>query len=694
MALTMSRPIKQAPLTIGLRTIGKVFAIVAGSLACSGAARVEFEDNRLKVDGKPFFIYGCWETPNGDYAEFKRRHFNTAFMSSGAAPTEGPKAAAAGLMVMPYPYAPGWGEQMKADVRSVVDKDWVLAWNIGDDLASPEDLKAAIRVRDEIRAMDPQHRPIALDAGGQCEKFAGVSDMWCAYGYPLVKPAETMHVKEKATALTEYGEWLDAKRRQGRPDCFFWTWAQCHVQIWYNMEYLGGKEEGTAPENEVWRPSRFPDGDHLRLIAAHAISAGARGLMWFVLYYFQDDRLGRDRYARAATIGCELDIVGPLIAQGRRGERLKTSDPSVWATPIDFPGGRLICLIKTGNLYHYQPDTAEAKDVRVQTGMRGRIYQIGADFRELPQPRCSFELTSWLVVAQDKALVEQLRQKHRAVLPDMARFAVEELGARMAKVEPVLQELRVGDEEVGEARQRLHKAREKLRRDAWVEACRSAADGLRLLRVTQHRVWRDACANADLKMTDFYLLPKFAKEMKALKSQAWGPNQLRNGTFESDEGWSDAELGHDTEGQATLVTSVTRTGKRALRLMSDSPAIYQGEPQDWVTVNVVSEKIPAKPGELWEIAAWVRVPKRIAQTARGVTIALFAYNADGKRIAGYGAQGSEATQVEATGNWKRKRFVVSLRSPDAAAIAARLAFCGVGEAYLDDVTVRQLAIGL
>jgi len=75
-----------------------------------------------------------------------------------------------------------------------------------------------------------------------------------------------------------------------------------------------------------------------------------------------------------------------------------------------------------------------------------------------------------------------------------------------------------------------------------------------------------------------------------------------------------------------------------------------------------------------------------------VTIALFAYNADGKAIPGYGAQGSEAVQVEATDGWKRLRLIVSLRSPDIASIAARLALCGVGEAYLDDVTVRQLQV--
>ena len=151
-----------------------------------------------------------------------------------------------------------------------------------------------------------------------------------------------------------------------------------------------------------------------------------------------------------------------------------------------------------------------------------------------------------------------------------------------------------------------------------------------------------------------------------------------------------AKLAHDTKGKVALISGAGRAGNRALRLASDSPTIYKGDPQDWVTANVVSEKIPAKPKEIWEIAAWVRAPKRMEQTERGITIALFAYDAEGKRIRGYGTQSLEAAHVEATQGWKRMRLVVPLRSSGIAAIAARLAICGVGEAYLDDVTVRRL----
>ena len=36
-----------------------VLVLPATGMAAQAASRVEFANNRLKVDGKPFFLYGC-----------------------------------------------------------------------------------------------------------------------------------------------------------------------------------------------------------------------------------------------------------------------------------------------------------------------------------------------------------------------------------------------------------------------------------------------------------------------------------------------------------------------------------------------------------------------------------------------------------------------------------------------------------
>jgi len=662
-------------------------------LACTAASRVEFTDNRLRVDGEPFFFYGCWGTPDGDFAEFRRRHFNTAFLGWRSAVDGGPKASEAGLMVIPYPYAPGWSEAMKAAMASIADEDWVLAWNIGDDLNKPEHIEAALKVQKEIRALDPQKRPVMFDAINRYEEFAKIPDMWCAYAYALVRPAMHAPPARKPTGLQQYGEWLNAMRLLGRDDGLFWTWTQCHVQIWYSAKFLNGTSE------DKWRPSCFPDGDHLRLIAAHAISAGCRGFMWFVAWYFQDSHLGRDRYARASIIGCELDVVGSLIAQGRVGARLRTSDPSVWATPIDFPGGRLICLIKTGDFYHYQPDAARVRDVTVDVGVPGRVLQIGADVQELPEATCSFALTNWLLVTEDEGVLEGVRTRHAQVVADMSEFAAEELQARLTKVEPAFQALDGGGDALNVARRCLARAQAARTAGKTSIAIALCDEGLTELRAEQHRAWQRMWYGdlidvglRETEMGDFYLLPKMADTVASLRKGAWGVSQLRNGAFEEDAGWGGAKLGHDTSGKVSLVNAAGRGGTRALRLASSSPTIYEGQPQDWVTANVVSDKISAKDGEFVEIAAWVRIPQAFERTSRGVTVALFAYTGEGKRIKGYGAQQLEAPRVEATDGWEQMRLIVPLRSPEIASVAARLAVCGVGEVFIDDVTVRRLEV--
>ena len=83
------------------------------------------------------------------------------------------------------------------------------------------------------------------------------------------------------------------------------------------------------------------------------------------------------------------------------------------------------------------------------------------------------------------------------------------------------------------------------------------------------------------------MLPGFAQEIKALKADAWGPDQLVNGSFESDGGWGGVKLAHETKWEAAIVPGAGRNGTRALRLFSASPVVYQGKQWDWVSVNSV-----------------------------------------------------------------------------------------------------------
>jgi hypothetical protein len=51
--------------------------------------------------------------------------------------------------------------------------------------------------------MDPLQRPIGFDAIGMYEDFAKIPDLWCAYAYPLVRPATDPHAGGKPGGLCE-----------------------------------------------------------------------------------------------------------------------------------------------------------------------------------------------------------------------------------------------------------------------------------------------------------------------------------------------------------------------------------------------------------------------------------------------------------------------------------------------------------
>lgn len=659
------------------------------------AGRVEFADGRLLVDDTPFFIYGCWGTPDSDYDQLRRRHFNTTLLGWKTAVRSGHTAAASGLMVIPYTYAPGWSVSMREGVAAIAHEDWVLGWDIGGDLGKSEQVPVVSRVAAAVRELDDQRRPLMLDTIDLHEQFVSLADLWCTYAYPLASPAVSAPPSRLPAGFAEYTSWLAHMRSQAGADGFFWTLGQCHAPRWYCTRYLTGKSADRR------LPSRFPDGDHLRLVSAHAISAGVRGLLWFTGVYFQADYLGRDRYARAAIIGCELDVVGALLAQGQVGERLLVSDPSVWATPVDFPGGRLICLLKTGENYHYQPDSGEATAVRVNVGRAGRIFQIGPVFRELAEPMCSFTLSSWLLVTEDAALTKRLRARHAAVVPDMAAFASEELEARLRKVEGVLTELSPGTGSLDRARRLSHEAVSALTARKWQRACRRSEEGLTLLRTAQRHAWDEAWRQGaaglgmvNSEMTDFYLLPRMADRVARLRNDGWGQNVLRNGTFESDTGWGGAILTHDAQQSVSIAADGGRHGTRALRLFSDDTHTHAGLHQDWVSAHVVSPPTVARAGEQWQISAWVRIPRPLAHTARGFTLALVGYTSSGKPVAGTRLQQLEARRVTATDGWEQMTLVVPIRSATVASVAVRAALCGMGEALVDDVSMQRLVLPL
>ncbi|MBD3292786.1 MAG: hypothetical protein GF393_07655 [Armatimonadia bacterium] len=693
-------------------------AIAALIVICANAygeemPRVSFQENRLYVDGEPFFPYGCWG-PIESVESMRRHHMTCVFSGMGGAPDLLDDVAEQDFMVITYPYAPSWGPQHEEHVLEVRDHPNLLAWNIGDDLKG-DDADIARHAFEFIRKNDPYNRPIMLDVIQGFDEYTWFDEMFNTYHYPLLKEEN----------LQDYIDRFRLEHEIVGANKYLWTWAQAHVQIWYTQKYLDPTVK--------WMPSRYPDGENLRMVAYSSLAAGCRGLLWFVSRYFGDDYHGTDRYAEAGLIGCELEVYGPLLAEGTVGPKLETVNPNLHVWPVDFPGGRLLLAMVFDDRTQYHVGSATAAGDRTvkldepipeeavvaqfteQGGYRPVHPNQTRDEITLP----SFEMTEVFVISADPQVRSEIGVRMRAVEADSARFATQALSAKIAKVEPVLDVMLANMPDpdptgttvawtrrayhsvtanMGIARKRLIEAQDFIEAGQWTRARRQADRGRTIMRSAVRRAWEELnrdpfIRDADL-LPNFYLVEQYAPILQAIAEAKPGENLLANPSFERMEGdvvagWQGMAAGHNQTGARGLVET-GRTGGFGLRFTSDSPTIYHGDERDWVTVNALSDPLEVRQWDGLEASAWVRIDEGMQKTERGAVLQIAGYDEAGEGLGGWTVTDVETNRFKATDGWVKMTVRTVVTQPDAATAAVRLGVCGVGEAVFDDVALVRM----
>jgi len=700
-----------------MRRAAYMLTLVAllASAAMAQDGRVRLNDNRLYVDGKPFFPYGCWGVI--DSVETMRRHHFTCVFS-GMGGTEELLAASEGtdFMVITYPYAPSWGPKHEEHVLAVRDHPNLLAWNIGDDLKG-EDVEKVRQAYDFIRANDPHERPIMLDVIHGFEEYTWFDEMFNTYDYPLLKPG----------TMLDYIDRFHREHAIVGADRYLWTWVQAHVQIWYTQRYLDPTVK--------WMPSRYPDGENLRMVAYSALAAGCRGLLWFPSRYFAEEYHGADRLAEAGLLGCELEVIGPWLAEGTVGPELETSAEDLHVWPVDFPGGRLLLamVIDDRTQYHVgggvatdravildRPIPEDAEFWELTAGCRPRPPRLwgGGGLNEARDELTLpiFDMTTLVLITDDESVKEQARDRMRAVEADAARFATQALSAKIDKVQPVLDVIRANlpdpdpagatvaparsacrslATQTENARARLAKARDAIEKASYASARRQADDGRRMIRSEVRRAWetlnRDPFVRETNLLPNLYLAELYYPLLQSIVNAEGSENLLANPSFEQTEegtvvGWQGMAAGHDQTGVRGLVEEA-RTGEHALRFTSESPTIYQGEERDWVTVNAISDLIEVRQWDGLEATAWVRIDENLQKTERGAVLQIAGYDAEGEGLSSWRVTDVEATRVGVTDGWLELTTRMVVTQADAERAAVRLGICGVGECVFDDVSL-------
>jgi hypothetical protein len=307
------------------------------------------------------------------------------------------------------------------------------------------------------------------------------------------------------------------------------------VQIWYVKKYLN-------PTGK-WVPSRYPDAEHIRLLTYCALAAGSKGIIYYTNTFYRDDFYGTDRYAEAGIIGCELEVLGPWLAQGQTGEKLESPLPNVDITPIDFPGGRLLIMMRLNDDYQYHVDAGnvEAFDLQLPQELPAgeTVYQIGfptgvqACSLRSPTPSSygdvernmihvpAFELTQVLLITAQAELIQKAQKQFAQLLPEVATFAVTLSKAKLKKTMEVrdkLKELKVPEQlipsenELTKASELLDEAEKALQEGNYANAYSLSRNAQRIIRASVYASWQKMRNDKTLQgesLQDYYLMPFF-----------------------------------------------------------------------------------------------------------------------------------------------------------------------------------------
>jgi hypothetical protein len=392
-------------------------------------ATVRFEDDRLHVDGAPFFPYGFFWFDPDDAPALREHHFNVVY--TGSDPKLLEIASANGLKSFSKPTNEAW-------IRRVATNSDVVAWFLRDDADTPSELEACRSTLDRLRRID-RDRPAFANVNGRRvdldKPFAELLDVYAPYMYPFPR-----------MGLDEYATFLDTLRTGvGRP--VLWTTVQAGG-IYSQNRFLGFTDE---------QMSVMLDPAQLRLLVWTAISHGARGVLFWPDYALFNDRgWGSDCREEAAIIGCELEIVGGFLVEGREVRAGAAAAPTaVRVTRVDRGDETIALVTVSGPRYHYAVDAAVARDVRLSieapASPAARAFAVSfPEIRELPitplrggvEVRLEeVETTEIVLLTSHEETPAAIEAGLTARLPEVSRRAVALATAYVAEASWVLEQL-------------------------------------------------------------------------------------------------------------------------------------------------------------------------------------------------------------------------------------------------------------
>jgi hypothetical protein len=162
-------------------------------------------------------------------------------------------------------------------------------------------------------------------------------------------------------------------------------------------------------------------------------------------------------------------------------------------------------------------------------------------------------------------------------------------------------------------------------------------------------------------------------------TNAWSPNQLPAGSFENLEhmrgtGWQNLSINEGQVRASAELSPESTRGGASLRLVAvatdpnNPPGLLESP-----AVQIISPPVWMRQGQLARIQGWLRIPEEIR------------YGQDGLLVYDSFAGPVLAERLTVTDGWRE--FVLYRAAPSDGELSITFALTGLGEAFLDDVTI-------
>jgi hypothetical protein len=417
-----------------------------------------------------------------------------------------------------------------------------------------------------------------------------------------------------------------------------------------------------------------------------------------------------ERAAALKLLNLELSLLEPWAAAGSFVMPATCSDPAVTATVLQTDRSRLLLPLRFARGDQYALDEGPGGEVTfVIPGVpeANEAFELtAAGLRPLQRKRVAGGMSvtlrdlapaSTIVLTQDAQVIDNLTRsagQQRRSAADLARRVT---AAELAEVETIERRLVGQGELAGAPRAWLNSAKERMR---MAETALTAGDdpqGLRLCREAQHWLaklrrarWSEVAGSlpsaAVLPLAARYTtLPECAAVFPRLAAATGGENLLAGGEFEDLDALRRVGWRHTQFTQPAVVSDVALSpegphgGGHALRLRAvpqvgqEPPTILEAPPA-WI----VSAPVAMEPGTMVEIRGFVRVPRPIVGSVDGLLI-----------VDSLGGE-ALAERVGQTRGWQQ--FTLYRVAPRGGNLTVTFALSGIGEALVDDVTIRAIRL--